>query len=204
MRTTFTLESMVLKSMQHFAFVDREGDTSNALNDVLCEATPESVRLVSSSTDVVAMLHLTPADGYGLTINCDKPGQVILPLCDMQSILETESLITLSLDDLEVTVSADDMQLTLPVRPGIDYPAYPGIIPDRLRPGYPRSAIDGEIIGKFNAFARSMGLAPYLDLNYHSTADLISVQIADLPAFYGLMKPRPLAYTKAWPDWCLS
>lgn len=204
--TVFTLDGYVLEAMRAFTATTRGCTGHPVLQEVLCEVTPDAVRLVATDTHVLGLLHLTPLLGYHLDIQCDAPCRLVLPLSQCLPLLRERSHpVTLSLDSEQVTLTAPSgLSVTLPGLHADEFPHYPRVLAlDTPLTPTVRTAYDLALLGRFAAFAKAMGQPPHCDLALHGTLSPVSVRIAGLTGFYGILMPRQLAYEEAIPAWLL-
>jgi hypothetical protein len=205
MMTTFTIDSYVLEAMLAFTSTNRSFNAHTVLLKVLVEVTPGSVRLVSTDTHTLGLLHLTPILGYHLDIQCEEPVSLVLPIEQFKPVLkDRKSPVTVTLDGEQVSITAvSGLALTLPGRPATEFPCYERVL--SLTPVTPttRTAYDLSLLAKFAAFAKTMGQSPYLDLAFHGPISPVSVRISGLSGFYGILMPRQIAYEEPIPAFLL-
>jgi hypothetical protein len=206
MTTTFTIDARCLEAMLAFTSTNRTFNAHAVLWDVLVEVSPEAVRLVSTDTHVLGLLHLTPLLGHGLDINCSEPTSLVLPVEQFKPVLKDRKLpVTVTLDGEQVTITAaSGLSLTLPGRPAEEFPQYARVLSlDSPITPTTRTAYDGTLLAKFASFAKTMGVPPNLDLAFHGIISPASVRIGNLTGFYGVLMPRQLAFEEAIPAWLL-
>ncbi len=206
MTTTFTINPAVLEAMLAFTSSNRAFNAHAILWDVLCEVTPESVRLVATDTHVLGLLHLTPIHGYGLDITCSEPVSLVLPLEGFRPLLREKKIsVIVDIVGEQVTIrTATGLSLTLPGQSAEEFPQYQRVLAlDTPITPTIRTAFDGALLAKFASFAKTMGVPPHLDLGFHGTVSPTSVRIAGLASFYGVAMPRQLAYEEPIPSWLL-
>lgn len=206
MPTTFTIDSAVLEAMLAFVSTNQGMTAHHILHDILCEVSPESVRLVSTDTHTLGLLHLTPILGYHLDIQCEEPVSLVLPIEQFKPVLKNRKLpVTVMLDGEQVTITAaSGLALTLPGQPTEEFPQYERVLAlDTPVAPTARTAYDVALLTKFAAFAKVMGQPPHIDMAFHGTLSPASVRIAGLSGFYGILMPRQMAYEEAIPTWLL-
>lgn len=203
MSTTFTLDGYVLEAMLAFASSNRGMTAHPVLQDVLCEVTPESIRLVSTDTHALGLLHLSPILGYRLDIQCVEPSSLVLPVAQFKPVLKDHKLpVQVTLDGGQVTMTAaSGLSLMLPGRPAEEFPRYARVLALESVTPTARTAYDVTLLAKFAAFAKAMGQPPHLDLAFHGPTSPATVRIAGLSGFYGILMPRQIAYEEPIPAW---
>jgi len=202
--STFTIDGYVLEAMLAFTSSSQGITAHPILHDVLCEVTPESVRLVSTDTHTLGLLHLTPLLGYNLDIQCPEPVSLVMPVEQFRPLLKDKRQpVSVILDGDQVTITAPSgLSLSLHGRPAEEFPTYHRVLQcdSPIKPTA-RIAYDGALLAKFAAFAKTMGQPPYLDMAFHGVLSPASVRIAGLSGFYGIIMPRAIAYEEAIPTW---
>ncbi|OPZ86751.1 MAG: hypothetical protein BWY76_00801 [bacterium ADurb.Bin429] len=204
MTATFTIDASCLEAMLAFTSTNRNFNAHSILWDVLVEVSPEAVRLVSTDTHTLGLLHLTPILGHHLDIACAEPTSLVLPLAQMTPVLKEKKFpVTVTLDDEQVTITAaSGLSLTLPGRLASEFPQYQRVLAlDTPITPTARMAYDLSLLAKFAAFAKTMGVAPNIDLAFHGTNSPASIRIGNLTGFYGIAMPRTLGFEDPIPSW---
>ena len=204
MSTIFTIDGNVLEAMLAFTSSNRGFNAHAVLLDVLVEVRPGSVRLVSTDTHVLGLLHLTPIHGYHLDIQCEEPASLVLPIEQFKPVLkDRKAPVTVTLDADQVTITATSgLALTLPGTPVTEFPCYERVLAlDTPVTPTARTAFDLALLAKFTAFARTMGQLPYLDFAFHGPLSPASIRIAGLCGFYGIIMPRQMSYEEPITSW---
>lgn len=204
MSTTITLHGYVLEAMLYFAADPRNSIVHSVLADVLCEVTPEPVRLVATDTHVLGVLHLTAMSGYGLDIACDEPTALVLPVREFATLLKDRRYptITLTIEGLQVTVrNSSGITAIVQGRPAEEYPTYSRVIPtDSARPlaGY---AVDAGLMSKIAAFCKGLKIEPQIALGFTHQYGPMRFRIRHLSSFLGVLMPMGIELTADLPDW---
>lgn len=206
----FTIDNYVLTALADFVSTESwHLEHRPALTELLVEITSESLRLVATDTHALAMLHLTPADGHGVALDCLEPLAVTLPVSALKPLLRERKrpVVTVTIDTESMTATLANtagMHATVACREGTEYVSYRNVIPTTSTQSRECSAIDASLLAKFGNLAKALGVAPYLQLEYREPLGPIAVTVQQLACFFGLVMPVSLQNQWGLPAWLLS
>ena len=204
MPTTFSIHGPVLEAMLHFTADPRGAASASITTDVLIEMTEASLRFVATNAQMLGILHLTAMNGYGMTITCETPQRIVVPVQALTPILRDHRYphIQVTVDGLSITVSnASGTRTTVTGRTPDTFPVYQHFLPQGPAQPVTGLSFDTTLLGRFTAFAKALRLEPTLSVGFYGHDRLCSVRLPQCSAFYGAFIPSPQEHADAVPTW---
>lgn len=202
--TICTLNNYLLTALADFCA--GEGAVRPVLKEVMLEIMPEAVRLVATDTYAMVVMHLPSGEGHGVTVECEEPLAVTVPVCALKGLLKErkrpQTRIAIDPDTLTATVSnAAGMQTTVPCRAGEEFVPYRAVLPKS--DAYAREAItlDADFLARFGRLARALGVKPQVTLELHEGHGPVAVHLRHVDYCYGLIMPVIAQRTLGVPAW---